>query len=130
MLSTLLTAPTRGRTVVDVNVVATGTGSLYPRFEAISLTGSKRAVPPSKRAYGLFSVYVCLTVVSASVVSTETAREGGAVLLSRWLPFGLEVGAETLVGASAIVLTGSVVSILLAYRTAVRRVETYRRQTP
>jgi ABC-2 type transport system permease protein len=175
MLSTLLTAPARARTVVHGNVVAaalvggpvtagcavaagyvagsspvvlgtlgvvsvaavvasavvaTGTGSLYPRFEAISLTGSKRAVPPSKRAYGLFSVYVCLTVVSASVVSTETAREGGAVLLSRWLPFGLEVGAETLVGASAIVLTGSVVSILLAYRTAVRRVETYRRQTP
>jgi hypothetical protein len=112
--------------VVGGAVVATGLGSAYPRFDAVSFSGSKRAVPPSKRAYGLFSVYVSLTVGSASVVSNETAREVGSALLSRWLPWGLEVGVGTLLVTSAVVLAGSVVSIPLAYRGAVRRVEAYR----
>ena len=116
--------------VVGSAVVATGMGSVYPRFGAVSISGSKRAVPPSKRAYSLFSVYVSLTVISAAVLSSETAREVGAVLLSRWLPWGLDIGPEVLLVASAAVLVGSVVSIPLAYRTAARRVETYRRQTP
>ncbi|MFT4920943.1 MAG: ABC-2 type transport system permease protein [Haloarculaceae archaeon] len=114
--------------VVGGAVVATGLGSVYPRFDAVSFSGSKQAVPPSKRAYSLFSVYVSLTVVSASVVSNETAREVGSLLLSRWLPWGLDIGAEMLVVASAVVLVGSVVSIPLAYRTAIRRVEACRYQ--
>jgi hypothetical protein len=112
--------------VVGGAVVATGLGSAYPRFDAVSFSGSREAVPPSKRAYGLFSVYVSLTVGSASVVSNETAREVGSALLSRWLPWGLEVGVGTLLVTSAVVLAGSVVSIPLAYRGAVRRVEAYR----
>jgi hypothetical protein len=110
-------------------VVATGLGAVYPRFDAVCFSGSKQAVPPSKRAYSLFSVYVTLTVGAASVVSTETAREVGSLLLSRWLPGGFGVGAEMLVVAGAVVLAGSVVSGPLAYRTAVRRVATYRHQT-
>jgi ABC-2 type transport system permease protein len=109
-------------------VVAAGLGSLYPRFEAVSLTGSKQAVPPSKRAYTLFSVYVVLAIVSVALVSNETAREVGSVLLSRWAPWGIVVGPEPLFLASALVLVGSVVSIPLAYRTAARRIEGYRYQ--
>jgi ABC-2 type transport system permease protein len=115
--------------VVGGAIVATGLGSVYPRFDAVSFSGSKQAVPPSKRAYSLFSVYVSLTVVSASVVSNGTAREVGSLLLSRWLPWGLDVGAETLALAGAVVLAGSVLSVPLAYRTAVRRVEAYRQQS-
>jgi ABC-2 type transport system permease protein len=115
--------------VVGGAIVATGLGSVYPRFDAVSFSGSKQAVPPSKRAYSLFSVYVSLTVVSATVLSNETAREVGSLLLSRWLPWGLGIGAGMLMLASAVVLAGSVLSVPLAYRTAVRRVEAYRHQS-
>lgn len=115
--------------VVGGAVVATGLGSVYPRFDAVSFSGSKQAVPPSKRAYSLFSVYVSLTVVSATVLSNETARDVGSLLLSRWLPWGLGIGAGMLMLASAVVLAGSVLSVPLAYRTAVRRVEAYRHQS-
>ncbi|WP_254840127.1 hypothetical protein [Natronomonas marina] len=70
-----------------------------------------------------------LTVVSATVLSNETARDMGSLLLSRWLPWELGIGAGMLMLASAVVLAGSVLSVPLAYRTAVRRVEAYRHQS-
>jgi len=70
-------------------VVATGIGSMFPRFDAVSFDGSRRAVPPNKRAYSLFSATLSLIVIAGAFVADETARAVGAVLLSQWLPLEL-----------------------------------------
>jgi len=107
-------------------LVATGIGSVFPRFDAVSFDGSRRAVPPSKRAYGLFSVTLSLVILAVAFVADGTARTVGAVLLSRWLPFGIDIGAETVGGLAWLVAVGGAVSLPAAYRVAVRRIETYR----
>ncbi|AEN07431.1 hypothetical protein Halar_0166 (plasmid) [halophilic archaeon DL31] len=106
-------------------VVATGIGSMFPRFDAVSFDGSRRAVPPSKRAYSLFSATLSLIVIAGAFVADETARAVGAVLLSQWLPFGVDIGAETLAILSGIVLVSGVVGIAAAYRVAIQRIEDY-----
>jgi hypothetical protein len=106
-------------------VVATGIGSMFPRFDAVSFDGSRRAVPPSKRAYSLFSATLSLLVIAGAFVADGTARVVGAVLLSRWLPLGIDIGVETLAVFSGTVLVGGVVGIAAAYRVAIRRIEEY-----
>lgn len=109
-------------------LIATGIGSIFPRFEAVSFDGSRRAVPPSKRAYSLFSVTLSLVVLAVASVADETARTIGAVLLSQWLPFGSDIDAEALGTLCWVVLVGSAVLLPVAYRISIRRIETYRVQ--
>jgi hypothetical protein len=66
-----------------------------------------------------------LIVIAGAFVADETARAVGAVLLSQWLPFGVDIGAETLAILSGIVLVSGVVGIAAAYRVAIQRIEDY-----
>jgi len=115
-----------GAAVVGSAIVAAGIGSAFPRFDAVSLDAARRAVPPSKRAYSIFSTYLSVTVFAVAVVADETARAVAAVVLSEWLPFGLDVGVDALRAIGRAVIVLSVLSIPAAYRLAVRRIETYR----
>ena len=54
--------------VLAAAVLAAGLGSVFPRFEAVDFAGSRRAVPPSKVAYGAFSTVLTATVVAVAVV--------------------------------------------------------------
>lgn len=105
-------------------ILATGIGSVFPRFEAISFDGSRRAVPPSKRAYSLFSAMLSVVVIAGAFVADETARAVGAILVSRWLPF-VEVGVETLAILGRIGLVGGLVCLAVAYRVGTRRIDAY-----
>lgn len=111
--------------VLGSAVIATGIGSVFPRFEAVRFDASRQAVPPSKRAYGLFSTTLSLVVAAAAFASDETARAVGSLLLSRWLPWGIDVGADAVLALSWVVLLAGAAAIPLAYRTAVRRIETF-----
>lgn len=106
-------------------VVAAGIGAVFPRFEALDFSASKRAVPPSKRAYSLFSTYLTVAVLAAVLAGDATAREVGAVLLSRWLPWGVEVSAATVGVLGWTGVVAGVLVIPVAYRVAARRIETY-----
>ncbi|WP_229770470.1 hypothetical protein [Halorhabdus sp. CBA1104] len=106
-------------------VLASGIGSVFPRFEGLSLDGARRATPPSKRAYTLFSIALSTIVLAIVVAVEETARVLGAVLLSRWLPFGLDVSPGTVTTGGWLVLASAVLAVPLAYRLAVHRLETY-----
>ncbi|WP_115862958.1 hypothetical protein [Halorussus litoreus] len=112
--------------VVGSATLATGIGSLFPRFEAVSLDASRQAVPPSKRAYSLFSICLSLIVVAVAFASDETARVAGSVLLSQWLPFGIDPSIDAVTALGWVVLVGAGLAIPLAYRTAARRIEAYR----
>ena len=111
--------------VIGSAVVATGIGSVFPRFEAIRFDASRQAVPPSKRAYSLFSTYLSLTVILIAFVSDETARVVGSALLTQLLPWGIEVSITTVTISSWIGLAGCAIVIPLAYRIAIRRIDTY-----
>ncbi|QSG12339.1 putative membrane protein, predicted permease [Halapricum desulfuricans] len=107
-------------------VLATGIGAVFPRFESLSLDGSRQAVPPSKRAYTLFSITLSTVVLAVVFAADETARVLGAALSSRWLPFGLDIGAGMLETLGWFVLGGAVITVPLTYRLAIVRLETYR----
>lgn len=107
-------------------VLATGIGSVFPRFERLSLDGSRQAVPPSKRAYTVFSMTLSTVVLAVAVAADETARVLGSALLSQWLPFGLDVGVGTVALLGSLVVGSAVLALPFAYRLAVRRLETYR----
>lgn len=112
--------------VVAAAVLAAGIGAVFPRFAAVDFAGARRAVPPSKVAYGVFSQALTLAVAAGAIVVDDTVRELGAVVLSAWLPFGLTVSADTLTTGSWIVLGSVAVAVPIAYRVAVRRVDGYR----
>jgi hypothetical protein len=112
--------------VVAAAVLAAGIGAVFPRFAAVDFAGARRAVPPSKVAYGVFSQALTLAVAAGAVVIDDSVRELGAVVLSAWLPFGLTVSVDTLTTGSWIVLGIIGVAVPIAYCVAVRRVEKYR----
>ncbi|WEL22795.1 hypothetical protein [Halorhabdus sp. BNX81] len=107
-------------------VLATGIGSVFPRFEGISLDGGRQAVPPSKRAYTLFSIVLSTVVLAVAFVADGTARVLGSALVSQWLPFGLDIGAGMLETVAWLALASAALALPLAYRLAVHRLETYR----
>ncbi|WP_436346646.1 hypothetical protein [Natronorubrum sp. FCH18a] len=107
-------------------VLAVGIGSVFPRFTAIDFADSTRAVPPSKVAYGVFSVGLSLAVVAAAFVADEQALEIGALVLSAWLSWGTTVSTDTLVTVSWALVGAAVVAVPIAYRLAVSRLGTYR----
>lgn len=112
--------------VLAAAVLAAGVGSVFPRFEAVDFAGSRRAVPPSKVAYGAFSTVLSATVVAAAVVQYDLAREVVAVLASRALPFGWSVAAGGVEAAAWVVLCAVAVALPVAYRVAVGRLRAYR----
>lgn len=112
--------------VLAASVLAAGVGSVFPRFEAVDFAGSRRAVPPSKVAYGAFSTALTATVVAVAVVQQDLAREMVAVLASRVLPFGWTVNAGGVETAAWIVLVAVAVALPVAYRVAVGRLRGYR----
>ena len=112
--------------VLAASVLAAGLGSVFPRFEAVDFAGSRRAVPPSKVAYGAFSAALTATVVSAAVVHQALAREVVAVLASRALPFGWTAGPSGVETAGWVVLAAVAVALPVAYRVAVGRLRAYR----
>jgi len=112
--------------VLAASVLAVGVGSLFPRFEAVDFAGSRRAVPPSKVAYGAFSTVLTATVVSVAAVQNALASEVVAVLVSRTLPFGWVVDASSVESAAWVVLVAVALALPLAYQMAVVRLRDYR----
>ena len=112
--------------VLAASVLAVGIGSVFPRFEAVDFAGSRRAVPPSKVAYGSFSTALTATVVAGAVVQNGLARAVVAVLASRTLPFGWRVDAAGADAAAWVVLVAVTIALPVAYRVAVSRLGSYR----
>ncbi|SEW03829.1 hypothetical protein [Halobacterium jilantaiense] len=112
--------------VLAASVLAAGVGSVFPRFEGVDFAGSRRAVPPSKVAYGAFSAALTATVVSVAAVQSALASEVVAVLASRALPFGWSANAGGVESAAWVVLVAVAVSLPVAYRVAVGRLRDYR----
>lgn len=105
--------------------LSVGIGMAFPRFEATNVTKSMKTVLPSRWAFLLFSAHLFATAGAAAVVYEPLVREAAAGLLSRVLPFGLAVSADTLYVVTAVALVVLVLSPVVAYRYAVQRFDHY-----
>lgn len=115
-----------GSAVLAASVLAAGVGSVFPRFEGVDLAGSRRAVPPSKVAYGVFSATLTAAVVAVTVVRSDVLHDAVTVLVSRTLPFGWRVSAGTVETGAFVALAAVAVALPVAYRVAVARLGGYR----
>lgn len=111
--------------VVASAVLATGIGTAFPRFEAMSVSSSTEALPPSKYSLGLFSTLVSFVVVATALVLDDTARTIGSLLLNDTLPFGLTINAGTLELVAVGTLVLLVAAVPASYAYAVRCIENY-----
>lgn len=103
--------------------VAVGLGMAFPRYEAVNVTGSTKAVVPSLLAFLLFSVYLVCTVVAGGIVYEPGLEPLVAALLSFVLPFGLNVSAGAVgTGALAALVPLGLAPFVSTYY-AVRRFE-------
>ncbi|MFC6951877.1 hypothetical protein [Halorubellus litoreus] len=111
--------------VVAAAVLAAGIGAVFPRFESLTVSDHRRMVPPSKVAYGVFSIALTLAVAGVAVGVSEPARTLGSVLAGRYLPFGVDPSAETLATVGWVLAATVAVAVPVAYRWAVHRIDDY-----
>lgn len=81
---------------------AAGVGMAFPRYDAVNITRSTKAVVPSLLAFVAFSLYLLLTVGASAIVYEPSIEPIVASILTWVLPFGLSVTAAG-VGFAALV---------------------------
>ena len=111
--------------MVVAGALSVGIGVAFPRFDAVNISRSIKAVVPSLLAFLLFSLHLVGTTVSAVIVYDEGIRTVAAALLTFLLPFGLGIDAGTLYVVAGVLLVGLALAPIASYRYAVRRFDTY-----
>ncbi|WP_330632150.1 hypothetical protein [Halocatena halophila] len=107
------------------SVFAIGIGSAFPRFEHVDFGGSRRAVPPSKVAYGSLSTLVSVQGMAVATVSDDAVAQLFSVQLSQWLPFDILVSAGQLTLLASLAIGCGILGVGCAYLFAVRRLGAY-----
>jgi hypothetical protein len=103
------------------SLFAVGPGMLFPRYEAVNVTRSTKAVVPSLVAFLAYSLYLVLVVTAAGTVYEPAVEPFLAGIVSWALPFGLSVTADTVALAARAVLVPLVVAPFASAWYAVRR---------
>lgn len=112
--------------VIAGAVLAAGIGAVFPRFTAIDITGSTRAVLPSKMAFVLFSLAAGLATSAVGILADDLYRLTMASMLTDVLPYGIVVEPDLLEAAAVFGAGVVLVAVPLAYLAAIYRLETYR----
>ncbi|WP_160046931.1 hypothetical protein [Natrialba sp. INN-245] len=98
--------------------IATGIGAIFPKFEAVNVSRSTRAVVPSVVAFGVFSVVLC--VVAVPMLAGHSVLFGGGIASLLGTSHALVAAAGTVVTAAIALPVGA-----LSARYAIRTVESY-----
>lgn len=106
------------------SLFAVGPGMLFPRYDAVSVTRSTKAVVPSLVAFLAYSLYLVLVVAAAGIVSEPAVEPFLAGVVSWVLPFGLSVTADTVALAARAVLVPLAVAPFASAWYAIRRFDT------
>lgn len=102
---------------------AAGVGMAFPRYEAVNITRSTKAIVPSLLAFAVFSAYL-LSVVAMGAIVVEPVVEGVAAGMLTWaLPLALSVDAASLGLAARVALVPLGVAPFASVYYAVRRFE-------
>jgi len=89
---------------------AVGVGMAFPRYEAVNVTRSTKAVVPSLLAFLVFSLYLLATALAAGIVAEPGIEPLVAGVVSFLLPFGLSVAPDTV----GLVARGALVPLAVA----------------
>lgn len=100
---------------------AAGVGMAFPRYEAVNITRSTKAIVPSLLAFALYSVFLLVIVAMGAIVVEPVVEEVVAGLLTWVLPFGLSVTAATLGLAARVALVPLGIVPFASVYYAVRR---------
>ena len=122
LLSVGLAAPVA---VTAGAILAAGFGTAFPRFQSIDLTGSTKALLPSKTAFALFSFTASVSITAIGVLVDDIYGLVMSDLLSSVLPYGLTVGPGQLETGAWIVAGLGLAAVPLTYRFASRRIDGY-----
>lgn len=125
----LLVAGTVVGTVASA-AIATGVGSLFPRFGSVRVTNNREAVMPSKTAFILYTIALAVPTAGAGVLSVDGLADLVSTVLTGLfsvLPIvDLTVTTAAVTGAAWVALVVGVAAPFLSLRYAVRRFDTYR----
>ncbi|MDF9744572.1 hypothetical protein [Natrinema salsiterrestre] len=108
--------------------LASGIGSLFPRFGSVNVTNNREAVMPSKTAFLVYSLAILLPAVAAAVLYLEApeAIAGLIATVSAWSPTPeLTVSARAIAVGAWTVLIGGLAAPYVSYRYAVERFDWY-----
>lgn len=98
--------------------IATGIGAAFPRFEAVSVSRSRKAIVPSMLAFAVYSVVICVVALPALLGHSSFVADGFASLL------GTSTFAIGLVGTLLTALVAVPLGVLSAYY-AIRSVDSF-----
>jgi len=92
------------------SLFAVGAGMAFPRYEAVNVTRSTKAVVPSLVGFLAYSLYLLFVVAAAAVVSEPAVEAFVAAVVSWLLPLGYDVSAATV----GVLATGALPVLALA----------------
>ena len=105
---------------------AVGVGMAFPRYDAVNITRSTKAVVPSLFAFVVFSLYLLLAVGTGAIVYEPRLEPLVAALLTWMLPFELSADAASVGLVALIALVPLGIAPFASAYFAVRRFETVR----
>ncbi|WP_238386788.1 hypothetical protein [Natrialba swarupiae] len=104
--------------VACAGLIASGIGASIPKFEAVNVSRSTRAVVPSVVAFGVFSVV--LSVIAVPLLAGHSVLVGGGIASLLGTSHALVAAASTAVTGAIALSVGA-----LSARHAVRTVDSY-----
>ncbi|WP_339102282.1 hypothetical protein [Haloterrigena salinisoli] len=122
-----LVAGTTVGTVVTP-ALATGIGTVAPRFGSVKVTNNREAVMPSKTAFVVYSIAIVFPAIAAIVLYTDAPEliADTIVAVSSWLPGpALSVSASGITIAAWSVLVAGLIAPVISYLYAVERFDWY-----
>lgn len=105
-------------------LLATGVGTLFPRYGAVNVVGNREAVMPSKRAFLTYSAVLVAAATAAALTFEAPVRRLVAAGLTVLVP-RLSVAPGTLQVVGAVLLVAAALSPFASVAYAARRFEAY-----
>lgn len=110
--------------VIVGGLFAVGVGMAFPRYDAVNVTRSTKAVVPSLIAFAVFSASLVVVIAAAGIVY-EPAFEPFVAALGSWLlPFGLSISRAGVSVAARVVLVPAAIAPFASVRYAIGRFDT------
>ncbi|MCU4739957.1 hypothetical protein OB955_10500 [Halobacteria archaeon AArc-m2/3/4] len=109
--------------------LATGVGTVFPRFGSVKVTNNREAVMPSKTAFAVYTAAIAVPVVAAAVLYADASEPLAAVAtailsLAPW--FDLTVPATLFARLSWIALPVGLLAPIVSALYAAERFDRYR----
>jgi hypothetical protein len=116
--------------VVASPVLASGIGSLFPRFGSVRVMNKREAVMPSKTAFLLYTAAIMLPSLSAAILYLDGMASSIADMLTAFLTLApavsFTVTALLVTVVASILLVAGIVAPFLSVWYAIHRFDSYR----